>query len=193
MSDTEAQNQEGVDFSLQFSGGQQGYSQPPSGHSSYIRELTDHSDELEKFYLQLLGMTRDGKGTAVPIPGLQKIVNEQGANRLMAQLSSILHSITDLTSLSESEIKNQEWENMMAIISLITEKSHEWALKNDSDKSAILTMFYNYMHPILNRAHMDRLNDKKFFRGITQEQTTKIQNSGGGGGSFFSKLNPWSK
>ena len=167
-----------------------GYAQAAPSHSSYILQLTDHSERLDEFYLKLRGLVRDADGNVIKGKGLRARVNDDGASVLMGQLGSLMNDLTDLSSLDEFEIQNRLWANMTDILTLLTLHAQEWGVKGDGDRSAIATMFFNYSQSVLNRAHTDRLNDKRFFSRITQELNTRNEGPQEQGG-FLSNFKIW--
>lgn len=164
---------------------QAGYYAPSNDHSSHIVELTDPEEILNEFQLELSGLQRDAKGKVTAVPGSGPLLNSEGVSAISGMLKSLLNKMSSLSTYSKQEITSLLWSNQNELIDKMMYRNI-YGIKNDSDASRICQEFFNYMLMITSgRSNMERLNDKKFFRGSTHEQRTAMETPRQGFSSMF--------
>lgn len=150
------------------------YSAPSVTPSSYIMQLTDFEPEINDFILRLQGYFKVNNNGMVEYIKMQGHCNKEGAYKIGSMVYAIVTDITALSGLEDKEIKTMVWDFMQSVIKDLGHHSDEYGILTDVDRDVILSMCYHFVFPLVSRSHVERINDKKFFRNITQEQTQKV-------------------
>lgn len=167
--------------------GNQTFSNPSNSHVSSIVNLTNPEDELEKLELRLRCIRIDSDGNKVQYA--EPLLNEEGINRVMAQISDIVNPNTYLSEFNSREIERfLEMKTDVLTCSLLRNK-HIWGVKDSTVMNEINTTLLSLSLIVLKRAQDG--SDKRFWKGSVQEFHNRIEQPNMPKKGFLSKMNPF--
>lgn len=159
------------------------YAQAFENVPGIVLELTDPDDEVQKFRYSLMGyrVTPDGK----VVPCGKPLCNQEGVEHFTNIVQSIASTITTLSALDGNEIKriamgvNDLIHSELGLGTICLKYNIE---KNERD--ALAYRIISMVFIVANRAHIERINDKRLVKGGFTEQNVRMDNSQKSPGMF---------
>jgi len=168
--------------------GQQMYA-PNAGHSGNILTLTDPENILERLEKHLRGESENSDGTWCS--SHTPLMNEEGINKIMSIMRSIVNRITFMSNLDEDHIERHMMFLGNTLIETLLQNKKQFGIQNDPDRDSIMLTCGSLAFMSLRRGFKE--GDKRFFKGSTMEvaYTNPVQGGGvPGGAQQGSKINP---
>jgi len=162
------------------------FQSPMHGYGSSIILLTNPENELYKMELALRGMImdKDGKPHSVGDP----LMNDEGINSVMGQTQAIVNQITIMSNLTKYEVPMMIdflGDTIAKDLMVNREKYH---ITNYAARDKIYFLTLSTAFITMKRAFEE--GDKRFWKGATQEITTRVEGQQKKG-NFFTQALGW--
>jgi len=169
---TEAEQQQQIPYNL---------TAPSNNYGGSIIYLTNPENELRKLELTLRNAVENEKGEVV-IKG-EALLNEDGIRSVMGIMQSIVNQVTIMSSLQDWEVVSLTdfLADTLARDLMVNRNTYE--ITNASARDKIYFCALSTARITLNRGRNE--SDKKFWKGSTQEITTRIDSEQKRGFSLF--------
>lgn len=158
-------------------------------YDSNIKELTDPKRTIDDFELFLRCLRRDSNGNLVKIGGDKEwkpLMNDEGINRILSSLQSVVHQMNTLSNLKEESIEHLYNTLKENIIFLLAFKRISVAVDR-KDRDMIIGNALRISYGFMLRAFEE--GDRKFWKGTTTEVMHRQENVKPKPSGF--SINPW--
>jgi hypothetical protein len=157
-------------------------------YGSSIQNMTNPKSLLEDLEYQLKGKRKLPGGQIKDIS--MPLMNEEGINRVMSLVYTIVNRITIMSNLDNNDIGILMLSLSDALIQDLMINGRSYGIKDSVDKSYIISQCQNVAYVCLKRGLNE--GERRFWKGsISETRITQDQQAQKKG--LLSWINPWSK
>lgn|SRR3990167_2175656 len=167
------------------------YTSPLDRYGSQISILTNPSESLHDFELNLRCLKEDEDNNLIKIGGKnwKPLLNDEGINKLFVCMRPIVNSMVPLSNLDDSEVGILMRQLGFNLVDAFMVHPEKYGL-NVVSRRVVTGATLEFCYIFLKRPYHE--GDRKFFGKITQEINTKQEVKRPSGGSILNPLN-WGK
>lgn len=167
------------------------YTSPLDRYGSQISVLTNPTESLYQFELNLRCLKEDEEGNLIKIGGKnwKPMINDEGLNKLFTCMRPIVNPMVPLSNIDDHEVGILMRQLAFNLVDAFSVHKQKYGL--DSMTRRLVTgATLEFCYLFLKRPYME--GDRKFFGKITQEIKSTQEIKKGSGGSVLNPLN-WGK
>lgn len=191
MSEAEEYQDEDDEYQPQPSRNAAAYTSPLDRYGSQISVLTNPSDAIYQFELNLRCLKENDNGQLIKIGGKKwkPMMNDEGINKLLSCIRPIVNPMVPLSNIDDHEVGILMRQLGYNFVDAFAIHKEYYGLTTMTRRMVFgETMAFCYL--FLKRPYME--GDKKFFGKITQEIKSTQEIKRPSGGSVLNPLN-WGK